>query len=179
MDRRAKWLSAALMILALGMWAGCGPTKKVTDKKGPEKKDEHEGHKDGDEHGHQHPAHGPNGGHIADLYLADSKKVAYHAEWLYDDESGKVTVVLFEPESNKEVGTDAEELSLDVTSEGKTVSHKLKSANRTDGDKPKATRFELIDQPLVTYLSNDVLDAMIRVEIEGKEAKGKLVQHKH
>ena len=53
MDLRAKWLTAAMMVVAMAIWTGCGPDKKVTDKKGPEKHDH--------EHaGHEHPPHGEN-----------------------------------------------------------------------------------------------------------------------
>lgn len=178
MDRAMKWFSATLLILAVATWAGCGPEKKAANGKPGEKPDEHAGHNH--EAHDDHPMHGPNGGHIAELDCEGKAGVEdYHGEWLSDDESGTVTVILLGKDVKTEVGTSAEELSLDVKTGDEVKTHTLKPVNRTDGDKPTATRFEAVDQPLVTYLSNDVLDAVIRVVIDGKEFKGKLVQHKH
>lgn len=182
MDRATKWISAAILILAVATWAGCGPTKKTPDKNtaGTTKPNDHEGHDHDHDHDHDHAhAHGPNGGHIAELDSADKKGEDYHAEWLHDDESGQVTVYLLDADMKNEVGIEAEDISIDIKTGDKTVTYQLKAANRTEGDKPTATRFELIDNALVTILSGDGIDAKIRVMINGMEFSGKIEHHKH
>lgn len=170
MRRLTTWLSAAAVLLAAGV-AGCGPTKKTPDKPNGAKTN-------GDDHA-DHPLHGPNGGHVAELASAAAKgKEDYHAEWLHDDESGLVTVFLLDAKL-KEIGIDAEVLTIDVKAGDKSEQYLLKAANRTDGDMPTATRFELTNQKLATILAADVIDAVILVKIKDEEYSGKIVQHKH
>lgn len=161
---------ASMFIAALVIGCG-GPTKTVDNKPKngkPEVKEE----------GHVHPPHGPNGGHVVEAFNADKSK-DHHLEWLYDDDSGKVTVTVLDEEMKNEVGIDAESVFVDVKEEGKTVPYELKAANRTEGENPTATRFELVDQKLTTLMADEKLDAMLRVTASGEEFKGKIVQHVH
>ena len=95
-----KWWSVSVgtgLLAVIGFAAGCSleSTPKGGSKAGQKSGDkddhdhdhDHDGH---DHHDHDHAhMHGPNGGPV--LELGDEE---YHAEWLHDDESGKVTVVL-------------------------------------------------------------------------------------
>ena len=164
------FMQAACVVLAVAALAGCGSEKKPAVKKNGNTV------KPGG-NVHEHPAHGPNGGHVVELECATKPGEHQHAEWVLEDE--KVLVVMLAENNKDEVGIDAEVVSIDVKAGDKTETAVLKAANRTEGEKPTATRFELADQKLLTTLSADEIDAKIRVTIDGAEFSGKIVQHKH
>jgi hypothetical protein len=163
-------VQAVGVLLAVVALSGCGPDKKPVVKGNNEKPQEH---------AHEHPAHGPNGGHVVELESPDKPGEHQHAEWVIDDENGKVLVVMLAENNKDEVGIDAEVVSIEVKIGDKTETSTLQAANRTAGEKATATRFEVADQKLLTTLSADDPNAMIRVTIDGAEFSGKIVQHKH
>ena len=165
MRRISTWFATATLILAVATLAGCGPEKKPAEKPKPEE--------------HVHAPHGPNGGHVVELTSPDKKGAHYHAEWLFDDDAGKFVVIMLDHDMKNEEGVDAEVANVDIKTGDKTETTVLPAANRTSGEKPTATRFELVDQKLVTILAGDNVDAKIRMTIGGAEFSGKIEHHKH
>lgn len=173
---RANWFSAAMIVLAMATWIGCGPTKKTPDKGTTVKP----GHGDHDHAEDEHPPHGPNGGHVVTIKNADKKGEVYQVEWKTDDDEGKVIAYSLDADLKDEVAIAADVVSIDVTSsDGATKSYWLVAANNTGGDKPTASRFEIANQALVTILSNKDVKAKILVNIKGTEFSGKIVFHQH
>jgi hypothetical protein len=158
--------------------SGCScegpPAKKTTgngkNADGPSaKKDEH----DHDHHDHA-SMHGPHGGHVLELGHED-----YHAEWLEDDASGKITVILLDDKVEKEVAIDAAEIEIKTKVAGEEKSFKLPSAG--EPDKPSA-RFELEDKTLLAILEaagKDGTEAQLHVRIKGKDYTGQFAPHEH
>ncbi len=127
-------------------------------------------------HDHAHPAHGPNGGHLVEL--GDEE---YHAEWLHDDATGTVTVIILDGQVKDEVGIEAESLTINVAIEGQSPqTYELPAVNRSSDDPPKATRFELSSEKLLTALQIGTgVHATLSVDIAGKQYVGKIEHHHH
>lgn len=173
---RANWFSAAMLVLAVATWIGCGTTKKTPDKGTTVKP----GHEDHDHAEDGHPPHGPNGGHVVTITNPDKKGEAYQVEWKADDDDGKVLTYFLDSKMMDEVGVELSVVFIDVTnSDGSTKPYELGAANRTEGDKPTASRFEIANQELVSILSNKEVKAKIRANIKGTEFSGKIVFHQH
>ena len=140
---RASTCLAALLFPLLIV--GCGPDNKVAekDKKGG---DEH-GHDDHGHEGHDHGALGPHEGHVLEL-----GKEEYHAEWTHDDASGKVTVYILDSEMKKDVPIAAENVTIKIKVGDVEQAHALEAVNRSTGDMPMASQFEIVSKPLVEAL---------------------------
>jgi hypothetical protein len=169
------WLASPVVLFALAVWSGCGPSEKPAEKPGPKKPAEQApAHED-----HDH-VHGPHDGEVIRLMRKDAREVEYHAEWLDDDDSGKLTVWILDKDHKDEVGIDAQRLSIDVITAAKSAdSTYLDAANRTAGDSPTATRFEVVNQELLTNLANPKVNAMLRVTIKGADYMGRIEHHEH
>jgi hypothetical protein len=157
-------LAAASLPLAM---TGCGP------KPAGKKADTH-GHDHDHDHGHDHAAHGPHEGHV--LELGDEE---YHAEWTYDDGSGKVTVYLLDHELKQPAPTGAETIAIKVKVGENEKEYLLEAVDRTAGDAPMASQFELVDKTLGTALITTGTDATLTVEIGGKPYTAKIEHDDH
>src|SRR5688500_333066 len=164
----AKLCLSVLLALGLTFWvAGCNGTSAPatttpTDEHG------HEGH----DHSH---AHGLHGGHIIEIGEEE-----YHAEWTHDD-SGKITVYVLDAELKKEVPIEADSISIDTVVGPKMNSFQLVAVDRTEGDLPKASKFEIVDQQLLgvlTALSKEVT-ATLKLTINGKPYEAKIEHDDH
>lgn len=160
----------AIVLAFIGL-TGCG---KPEAKKGAGHDHDHAHH----DHDHDHAAHGPNGGHI--LEIGDEE---YHAEWLHDDESGNVKVIILDDKMKKEVPIAAAEVVIATKIGEKTNDYKLAASNPSAGEKPTASRFELEDKTLVTALkaAGKGVEATLKLEIAGKAYSTKIEhsEHKH
>ena len=60
--------------------------------------------------GHNHATLGPHHGHLVELGDED-----YHAEWRFDNSSGKVTIYLLDADVKEDVTTTADKITVRVT----------------------------------------------------------------
>jgi hypothetical protein len=148
-------LAAGLVVWAAGCYDSSTPTAPA-GKSGDEHG--HEGH--GHEHAH---VHGPHDGHLIELGYKD-----YHAEWTHD-ESGKVTVYILDAEAKMDVPIAATDISIDTVVAGKTNTFKLAAVDPTEGEMPKAAKFEIVDQQLLGVLESlsKEVTATLKLEIDG------------
>ena len=178
----AKWTTLS-MALCFPVCIGCDTSKDST-KTGPvaqshdhDHDHDHDG-KDSDKKdahaGHDHPEHGPHGGHIAHF---DSSPTT-HFEWAHDQDKQTLTVYFEELVSG---GNKIESVEVVVTSNGQEKKFKLEPLETA---KIAGSVFELKDQELLTLVGASGEDekgvqATLVASIDGKEEKLLLVDHHH
>lgn len=136
------------------------------------------GHDDHDhDHDHAHHDHhdhelGPNGGHILELAHG------LHAEWLHDDETGKITFIILGEDAKTDAPIAAEKLTLDSTFEGTKRSFEIPAVgDAVDG---KHARFESSNFELLAALTSaEKVDNVLMVPIEGETVKVTIEHHDH
>jgi hypothetical protein len=168
--------TGVLLVLAV-VW-GCGPAPTETAHEhsdGTHAAAGHAGH-DHDHGDHDHESLGPHEGHVLEL-----GEEQYHAEWLHDDETGKVTVILLDSEIEEEVGTTAESVTISVAiGQSDQRQYVLPAVNRSDEDPPKASRFELVEPALITALQiGEGVEAVLQVEIDGQTFSATIEHEAH
>jgi len=119
--------------------------------------------------GHDHSSLGPHGGHVLELGEED-----YHAEWRFNNDSGKVTVYLLDAAAKKAVTTTAATISVQVKVGEDTSDYKLPAINQSDEDPATTSEFELVDTVMLEYLKGvgHGIDATLTVVIGDKEYSG-------
>ncbi|QDU30237.1 hypothetical protein ETAA8_53560 [Anatilimnocola aggregata] len=137
--QRGTWLALFVFSLAAIGCGGCTPSA-------PPPKPAETGHED---HGHSHSAKGPHTGKVLAIGAEE-----YHAEFTHDDGSGKVTVYLLDKNIKVDpaAASPDETISIEVKSKGETKKYDLAAVDRTAGDKPMASQFEVVDKELLGYL---------------------------
>ena len=127
---------------------------------------------DGHKHTYSH-AEGPHGGHLAKL--GDGK---YQAEWLHDDKSGKVTIILLDADGDHEVTTDAASVTISVHVTGQDEkTFEIPAVAAASGSSGNS-RFERVDPELVTLLKMEKgTHNTLSVEIDGQQLIGTLEHH--
>jgi hypothetical protein len=113
-------------------------------------------------------------------------KEEYHAEWTHDD-TGKIVVYLLDKDMKKAVPIAAETLKISITTIAKdggktTVPYELAAVNRTTGDMPTASQFELTDKVLLgglETLAPGGVEAELEVDINGKVYQAKITHDEH
>jgi hypothetical protein len=120
-------------------------------------------------HEHSHDAHGPHGGQVMAL-----GKEEYHAEFVMDEASGKVTVYLLDKDikTNKEAASAQETITIEAKSGAESKTYELAAVDRTTGDMPTAQQFELVDKELHGAIETN--SATIKVTIAGKSFADKI-----
>ncbi|MAV37210.1 MAG: hypothetical protein CMJ59_17335 [Planctomycetaceae bacterium] len=137
----------AITSLLLGalLWnGGCGsnppPVPSATPKATPDAI--------ADEDAHDHPQAGPNGGKLIEL----GKNEAYHAEWIGDDESGRVQVFVLDGTAKVEVPIRATPpIVIAVKMEDEELEYQLEAV-KPIGDPALTAQFEIVNKQLVTLL---------------------------
>jgi hypothetical protein len=126
------------------------------------------------EHTHSHAEHGPHGGQV--LGLGDEE---YHAEFVLDEASGKVTVYLLDKDikTNAAAASAQETIAIEAKSGEETKTYELAAVNRTAGDMPTAQQFELVDKELHGPIETNL--ATLKVTIAGKEFVQKINFESH
>ncbi|MFM8188145.1 MAG: hypothetical protein ACKN85_06640 [Pirellula sp.] len=178
-------LAALSMILSLPVYIGCDASKNASKSGSSAQKHDHDhdhDHDHGDSKsdkkdahaGHDHPEHGPNGGHIAHF---DSSPTT-HFEWAHDEDKQTLTVYFEELVSG---GNTIESVEVVVTSSGQEKKFKLEPL---EGAKIAGSIFQLKDQELLTLVGASGEDekgvqARLVAKIDGKEEKLLLVDHHH
>ena len=162
-SKRLAWSIAALMTVCLGCSNGSAPAGGSAAKRPPAAAG----------HNHAH-LHGPHGGPV--LELGDEE---FHAEWLLDEETGRLTVYLLDSTGKKEHPIDAPELMVNTTVAGESKSYKLAAVG--EADKPTA-KFEIEDQGLIAAIEGagqDGTEAVLNVSIGGRDYAAKFEKHEH
>ena len=99
----------------------------------------------------------------------------YHAEWRFNNDSGKVTVYLLDAEAKKAVTTTATAISVQVTNGDDVVNdYELPAINQSDEDPPTTSEFELVDTVMLELLKGvgHGINATLKVTIGDKEYSG-------
>jgi hypothetical protein len=179
-------LSAALTA-GVSLWlAGCDSSTTPADagKTGNAHSHDEHGHEGHDhapgEHGHEghdhSHAHGPHDGHIVEIGEEE-----YHAEWTHDGK-GKVTVYVLDKEMKKEVPIAAEKIAIETKIGETSNSFELEAVNRTEGDAPMASQFEITDAQLegvLTAVDGKGVTATLKLKIGDKDYTAPITHDDH
>ena len=122
----------------------------------------------------RHPHEGPHGGHVIDLGSGE-----YHAELTHDDTTKSVAIYLFDAELKKPVTTTEQEITINLTVDGKPQEYKLPAAPQAEDAKGESSRFELKDDKLVDAWDAPKSTGRVRVNIGGKSYSGDIEAHEH
>lgn len=166
--RTMSRISALLAFaVSLGLVAGCGDKKVAKDGKQGTSTVK----KVDDDHHHDE---GPHGGHIIDLGNG-----AYHAELTHNDATKSVAIYLFDADLKKPVTTAEQEITINLTVDGKPQEYKLAAAPQAEDPKGETSRFELKDENLVDAWDAPKSTGRVRVNIGGKSYSGDIDAHDH
>ena len=160
MPYKSIWIHAATC-LAICLLSGCGPDKGSKTSEPTTKEDPHAGH--------NHQSLGPHQG-----YLVGLGNEEYHAEWRFDNNTGKVTIYLLDADAQKDVSTTADKLSITVTRDGTTSDYSLPAVNQNEEEPPKTSQFEAVDTNLLEFLRavGHGIEASLTVSINDKKYTG-------
>ncbi len=171
-----RTIQCSLMILGL---AGVFATAGCISSTPPAPTDEH-----GHDHDHEEEAHihGPHNGPVFKLKGEEE----LYAEWLKEGESGLVTIYIVDHEGKQEVPVVADKVTITITTkkpEGDEITpYELLAVNPTEGDMPKASRFELTDKTLETSLSAlapNAIEAKLTATLNGKPYEAAIERDDH
>jgi hypothetical protein len=151
-----RWTSFVIVLAFVGL-AGC----VGCDSKPPAPKPANE------DHGHSHDAKGPHMGQVMAI-----GKEEYHAEFVWDNASGKVTVYLLDKDikANPAAASGQETITIEGKIKDDMKTYELAAVNRT-GEPPLASQFEVDDKDLASLLENlgGNNTATLKVKIGDKE----------
>lgn len=147
----------ALSLIGFLGCTGCGGST-------PPKKNGNEG---GHEHTHSHDVPGPHSGKMA--VIGDEE---FHAEFVMDDASGKVSVYLLDKNMkvNPEAVSSQETITIETKAKEDAKTYELAAVGRT-AEKTSVDQFEVEDKELIGHLKTlgKVNTATLKVTIGGKE----------
>jgi hypothetical protein len=106
----------------------------------------------------------------------------YHAEWIHDDDSGKVTVYILDGKMEKEVPIEASEIEIETKIADKLRSFTLTAVDSGVVEKAAASCFALEDKSLGVALNaagTEGAEATLKVTVQGKTLTGKFEKHSH
>ncbi len=123
---------------------------------------------------HEHE-HGPHGGHLVELGQED-----YHAEVVFDAKKAAITVYLLDSSAKKPSPTEAKQVVLTLTLDGKPHKLPAPAAPQPGDPEGKSSRFELAGNADVKSHVKDEEDLKGTVEatIGGRSFTGPIV-HEH
>jgi hypothetical protein len=164
MNRTFAICVSIALAAGLAAFAGCGDTKKGKTKTGTStaKKDDHD-------HAHE----GPHGGDLIEL---DD----YHAEFVHDEATQKMTFYILDGEAKKGVPISASEVVVNYVAEGKPQQTKV-PAKPDEGEKEgESSRFEIVSKELCDAIcDNPKANAKLVVMINDKSYTGAIEHHEH
>jgi hypothetical protein len=133
-----RWTPLVVLFTLLS-FIGCGGCNNNPPAPKP---DAGAGHED---HGHSHDQKGPHMGKVMAIGAEE-----YHAEFVIDEASGKVTVYLLDKniKTDPSAASPQETISIEGKMKDETKTYELAAVNRTAGDKPMASQFEVDDKEL-------------------------------
>lgn len=158
----------------ISIWSsGCAPKAESTRSPAAVDLGHDQGHDH--EHGHSHAELGPNGGHL--LVLGDEQ---FHAEWVHDDDSGKLTIYILDGAAKELVPIAAEKLTIEKKVGERTDKFELTAVDR-QGEVPKSAKFELVDKSLIEALklAGDGVEATLSVDVNGEPFTVPFTKHEH
>ena len=165
--RRVGKLGYILLGIAI-LSIGCDPPAPVTSD--GTNSEHHHGHDHDHGHGH-HEKLGPNGGHI--LELGDEQ---YHAEWVHDDEAGRVEVIMLDGDAQEEIAVGAMVANITVVVDGEQA-YALDATNAENG---LASRFAIVAPDLLGALTvGEGVEAKLTMEIDGQRFSSAFENHDH
>lgn len=176
--KRRSWATAS--VVATVVWsalAGCAPESSDSGDAGshPHAGSDADPHRGDEGDGHADAPVGPHGGHL--VRLGDGE---YHGEWLHDDKTHTVTVILLDDQGEAEVAVPASEVRIDIAVGERHQSYALSAVNATDEDIPKASRFETVSDELLVHLNVGAgVTATLTVDVDGKLYMGRIEHHEH
>ncbi len=142
---------------------GCTPTQDPAVVE-PESS-AHHGH-------HDHGVGGPHGGHLVEL--GDEE---FHAEWVHENEIGKVAVFILDETAHEDVAVDAKEVTITVTVGGVPQQYVLEPTNMSNG---LASHYEIISSELVVALQVGAgVEATLNIDIGGSSFSASMEDHGH
>jgi hypothetical protein len=168
MPRLFRSHRAATAVVLACLIAGCGRTSSTlpTDQA------------DGGGHSHDltHGQVGPHGGHLVEL--GDGQ---YHAEWLHEDETGRITLIILDDKPEDEVAIAAKQVLVDIGVGGRRKSYPLEAVHTAEEEeKMKTSRFEIVSEELLVALKvGEGVSAILRVDVGGKTLTGQIEHHAH
>ena len=159
----------AVLAIAAASMLPCGCTPEPAMKAAPPA-----ANKAAEEHaGHDHPAAGPHKGPLIELGNEE-----YHAEFVHDEASHRVTIYVLDSGAKKSVPIAAKEITLNLKADGKAKQYKLTAKPQADDGDGKSSSFESDDENLTKEIEAEGADARISLEIDGTPYAGN-VPHEH
>ena len=123
---------------------------------------------------HEHE-HGPHGGHLVELGEEE-----YHAEVVFQDKTGKITVYLLDSSAKKPNPIDAKQVTLKLTVGGKPQDFSAAAVPDAGDPQGKSSRFELADNADIKAHIKDEEDLQGTVDVTiGKKAYSGQIKHEH
>jgi len=165
----SRTLASVLIAFAL-LATGCEPAPPAGNSGNGQAGNGHD-----HDHEHHHHEEGPNGGHL--LKLAES---GYQAEWLHDDEAGKITVHILDGE--KKPAAVAYSVDFETTVGEATNSYSL-AAESPDND-GLASTFTITNPALLTDVrmaeqSEEAAKAVLIAGLQNGEVRAAIEVHDH
>lgn len=123
-----------------------------------------------EEHGHDHPEHGPHKGDLIELGNEE-----YHGELVHDDKS--LTIYILDAKAEKAVPVKATEITINVTHGEEAEQFKL-AAKPEEGEKDgMSSRFVSEDAHLLADIEEEDAKKELVLEINGKPYRGNIAHH--
>jgi hypothetical protein len=123
---------------------------------------------------HEHE-HGPHSGHLVEL-----GEEQYHAEVVFDPKTSKVTIYLLDSTAKNASPTDAKEVTLKLTINGKPETFSVPAAPQAGDPKGKSSRFELAgNADIKSHIKGEEdLRGSVTANVGGKSFTGE-IEHEH
>jgi hypothetical protein len=123
---------------------------------------------------HGHATVGPHHGSLIELGAEE-----YHAEFVHDEASGKVTIYILDSAAVSAVPIAATEIAINLKHDGKAEQFVLRAAPDAGDPAGMSSRFLSSDPELGEDLEHDGADAKLVVKIKGKSFRGTIVHDHH
>ena len=155
---RAPFWIQSLVYIAVLVLVGCSDSN---ENKSTQQSDPHADH--------EHAEVGPHHGQLVELGHEE-----YHAEWTFDNSSGKVTIYLLDAEAKEEVTTTAEKITVKATRGKITNSYELAAINTSDTEPPATSQFQVVNAEMLELIKlvDHGIKATLSVSIDGKQYTG-------
>jgi hypothetical protein len=121
---------------------------------------------------HAHAEHGPRGGDLIELGNEE-----YHIEMLHDEKAGIVSFFLLDSTAKKGIAIPAKEVALNVKLNGKGKQYKIAAAVQQGDPAGMTSCYATKDKELIDSLEKEGVEAVIVLDIGGKQFRGKIEHH--
>lgn len=162
--------SYGLIVIGCGLWIASGCDSKSTAKtnqgKSPANNEAHH-HDDHADHDHDHPAHGPNDGHLIELTPND-----LHAEWTHSSSNDIIKVFILDKDGKKNQPIKADQVTITPSTGSNPAPFKL-TAVAPDANGETA-EFMLDSDQLNLAMS---LGVKVEFQVGDKKYQGEIPPH--